>query len=120
MEEFAKTIALHLSTFTVIIATFVIVVALVQFIYNYSRTLLNFNNHVDYAWLRIKFGGSLAIALELLLAADILVTAVAPTWEEIGKLAAIVVIRTTLNYFLEKEIITLEKRGLSVKSMEKK
>jgi uncharacterized membrane protein len=53
---------------------------------------------------------SLAIALELLLAADILVTAVTPTWEEIGKLAAIVAIRTALNFFLERELITIEKR----------
>jgi uncharacterized membrane protein len=42
--------------------------------------------------------------LELLLAADILQTAVAPTWDDIGKLAAVATIRTVLNYFLEKEL----------------
>ena len=31
-------------------------------------------------------------------------TAVAPTFEEIGQLAAIAAIRTVLNYFLGKEI----------------
>ncbi len=31
-------------------------------------------------------------------------TAVAPTWTEIGQLAAIAVLRTSLNYFLEREI----------------
>lgn len=40
----------------------------------------------------------------MLLAADILLTAVAPTWDEIAKLAAIATIRTALNYFLQKEI----------------
>jgi uncharacterized membrane protein len=40
----------------------------------------------------------------LLLAADILATAIAPTWDEIGKLAAIAVLRTALNYFLEREL----------------
>jgi uncharacterized membrane protein len=42
------------------------------------------------------------------LAADILRTAIAPTWEEIGKLAAIAALRTLLNYFLEREIRTAE------------
>ncbi|MBA3963570.1 MAG: DUF1622 domain-containing protein [Chthoniobacterales bacterium] len=31
-------------------------------------------------------------------------TAIAPTWNEIGQLAAIVVLRTALNYFLQQEI----------------
>ena len=46
----------------------------------------------------------LALALEFQLAADILATIIAPTWETIGKLGAIAVIRTALNYFLSKEI----------------
>lgn len=53
---------------------------------------------------RLAFARYLALALELQLAADILSTSVAPTWEQIGKLAAIAVIRTALNYFLNKEI----------------
>ena len=48
--------------------------------------------------------GYLALALELQLACDILSTAVAPTWERIGKLAAIAVIRTALNFFLSREM----------------
>lgn len=54
--------------------------------------------------IRLAFARYLTLALELQLAADILSTAVAPTWDRIGKLAAIAVIRTTLNYFLNKEI----------------
>lgn len=54
--------------------------------------------------IRLKLGRWLALALEFELAADILRTAVAPTWEEIGKLGAIVVLRTALNYFLQREI----------------
>ena len=45
-----------------------------------------------------------ALALEFQLGADILSTAVAPTWNEIGKLGAIAIIRTALNYFLSKEM----------------
>lgn len=46
----------------------------------------------------------LSLALEFELAADILNTAVTPTWNDIEKLAAIAAIRTALNYFLGKEI----------------
>jgi len=53
---------------------------------------------------RLRLGRWLAVALEFELAADILRTAVAPTWNEIGQLAAIVVLRTVLNYFLQEEI----------------
>jgi uncharacterized membrane protein len=53
---------------------------------------------------RLAFARYLTLALELQLAADILSTSVAPTWDRIGKLAAIAVIRTALNYFLNKEI----------------
>ena len=54
--------------------------------------------------LRLRLGRWLALALEFLLAADILDTAVAPTWDDIGKLAAIAAIRTVLNFFLSREL----------------
>ena len=53
---------------------------------------------------RLTLGRWLAVALEFELSADILRTAVAPTWNEIGQLAAIAALRTALNYFLGKEI----------------
>lgn len=59
---------------------------------------------------RLRLGRWLAVALEFELAADILRTAVAPTWNEIGQLAAIVVLRTVLNYFLQAEIDKAEAR----------
>lgn len=54
--------------------------------------------------IRLGLGRWLALALEFELAADILGTAIAPTWEEIGQVAAIIALRTTLNYFLQREI----------------
>lgn len=54
--------------------------------------------------IRLAFARYLTLALELQLAADILSTSVAPTWDRIGKLAAIAVIRTALNYFLGREL----------------
>lgn len=60
--------------------------------------------------IRLGLGRSLGLALEFLLAADILATAIAPSWEAIGKLAAIATIRTLLNYFLERELNREERR----------
>lgn len=50
--------------------------------------------------IRLTLGHWLTVAIEFELAADILRIAVAPTWNVIGQLAAIVVLRTVLNYFL--------------------
>ena len=65
--------------------------------------------HEDYNDVRLVLARYLALALEIQLAADILSTAIAPSWDQVGKLAAIAVIRTGLNYFLGKEIAA-EKR----------
>lgn len=53
---------------------------------------------------RLSFGRYLALALEFQLGADILSTAIAPSWDQIGKLGAVAVIRTGLNYFLTREL----------------
>jgi uncharacterized membrane protein len=53
-------------------------------------------------WLR--FATWILLGLEFALAADLVRTAVAPTWEDISKLAVIATIRTMLNYFLAKDI----------------
>lgn len=53
---------------------------------------------------RLTLGRFLALGLEFQLASDILSTAVAPTFEELGKLAAVAAIRTALNFFLSREI----------------
>ena len=50
------------------------------------------------------FGVWLVLGLEFELAADIVRSVVTPTWLELGQLAAIAVIRTFLNYFLEKDL----------------
>ena len=53
---------------------------------------------------RLDLGRWLALGLEFELAADVLRTAVSPTWNDIGQLAAIAALRTLLNYFLAREI----------------
>ena len=52
----------------------------------------------------VQFGRWLVLGLEFALAADIVRTVISPSWNDIGQLAAITVIRTFLNYFLEKDL----------------
>ena len=58
----------------------------------------------SYTEIRLFLGRYLALGLEFQLGSDILSTAVAPTIAEVKILAAIVVIRTVLHYFLSREI----------------
>jgi uncharacterized membrane protein len=51
-----------------------------------------------------RFGVWLLLGLEFELAADIIGSVISPTWMDIGELGAIAVIRTFLNYFLEKDL----------------
>ncbi len=52
----------------------------------------------------MNFAQWIILALEFALGADIIRTAIAPTWDDVGKLAAIAAIRTGLSFFLERDI----------------
>ena len=54
-------------------------------------------------WLR--FARRIVAGLTFQLAADIIETSIAPSWDDIGRLAAIAAIRTFLNYFLERDVV---------------
>jgi uncharacterized membrane protein len=55
-----------------------------------------------------RFGVWLLLGLEFALAADIITSVISPTWQDIGELGAIAVIRTFLNYFLERDLENAE------------
>ncbi len=104
MKEIAEIITKYLSSTIEVIAAMVIGISLLKFLYKYFLHIFKPNDGITNQTIRIQFGSGLTVALELLLAADILATAIAPTWDEIGKLAAIASLRTALNYFLEREL----------------
>ncbi len=57
------------------------------------------------------FARWLILALEFTLAGDIVRTAMSPTWDDIGQLAAIAIIRTFLNFFLERDLDKAGEQG---------
>jgi uncharacterized membrane protein len=60
--------------------------------------------------LRIRLGQSMVMGLEFLVAADILKTSVSPTWNDILFLAALIGLRTLLNFLLEYELRLPDRR----------
>lgn len=75
------------------------VVAVVQFVMALPR-----RDADAFVPVRLSLGRFLALGLEFQLASDVLRTAIAPSFEELGKLAAVAAIRTALNFFLAREI----------------
>lgn len=70
----------------------------------YLRDLFSFGPDVPREEIRLSLGRSLALALEFQLGADIVATAQNPTGKDIAVLAAIIVLRTLLNFFLQREL----------------
>ncbi|WP_213957335.1 MULTISPECIES: DUF1622 domain-containing protein [unclassified Variovorax] len=67
-----------------------------------ARSSRNLDYQRRAVWL--TFARWLVAGLTFQLAADIVNTSFSPTWEELGHLGAIAVIRTFLNYFLGREV----------------
>lgn len=118
MEEFTKQVTVWLAEGVEGAAALVIGVAAIEALW---RSVLLFVRRGDTGpgrqdakeAVRLHLGRWLAVALEFELAADILRTAITPTWNEIGQLAAIAVLRTALNYFLQQEIDKAEARRVT-------
>jgi len=53
-------------------------------------------------WLR--YARALVAGLTFQLAADIIETSISTSWQSVGKIAAVAVVRTFLNYFLERDV----------------
>ncbi len=104
LADLLRTAAQGLATLVEGAGVAIVAVAIVLALVRYARALVRRDSPFPPEALRLDLGRSLALALEFLLAVDILRTAVAPSWDEIGKLAAIATLRTLLNYFLQKEI----------------
>jgi len=59
-------------------------------------------------WLR--FARGLVAGLTFQLAADVIETSISTDWATVGRIAAVAVIRTFLNYFLERDLAETRER----------
>lgn len=119
LESWLKAIVGYLAAGTEIAAAVVISSAVIRSIVTYLRLLFaRSKQHLDATeGIRLQLGRVLALGLEFTVASDILRTAVAPTRQDILALGAIVLLRTLLNYFLEREIQQGEQRCLPESQM---
>jgi uncharacterized membrane protein len=63
-----------------------------------------------HVWLR--YGRWLIAGLTFQLAADIIATSASPSWEDLGQLASIAVVRTFLDFFLERDLADIRERDV--------
>ncbi len=115
MEKLLKITEVELHNIAIILklliegaALCIIAFSVIKTVAKFIRSYRKKNSEEFYHEIRLDLGLSLALALEFLLAADIVGTAINPSWEAIGLLAAIAGIRTFLNYFLQIEVNELE------------
>src|SRR4051794_21026436 len=105
MEEWIKLATIFMARVVEGIAAFIIAVGALRALVAFGISMIRGGTGaLPPAAVRLSLGRTLALALEFLLGADILKTAIAPTWNDIGQLAAIATLRTALNYFLEREL----------------
>ena len=103
MEELLVTTVNYLRMMVEAIGATIVGIGALSTAFLYVLSLLGLRKYSN-SDIRLHLGRYLALGLEFQLGADILSTAVSPTFEEVQLLAAIVVIRTVLNYFLSKEL----------------
>lgn len=111
MEELLIQIARHVSLFLSAIAILVIVIGTVEAVIGIARLMLSgqaSNSTKRAVWL--QFAHWLVAGLTFQLAGDIVQTTIAPTWDEVGRLAAIAAIRTFLTFFLDRDIDAIRER----------
>ena len=109
MEEALKEIAIYIALGTEGAAVLIIAFGALQAVIGLVKYGLGLNRRPGVRkqiWMGLAVW--LLLGLEFELAADIVRSVVSPEWADIGQLAAIAVVRTFLNYFLEKD---LEKYG---------
>ncbi len=109
IHEAAEWVALVVNIFAIL----AIAIGSLQAAIGLLRLLLRSATEDELRPVWLSFGRWLVAGLTFQLASDIVETTLAPGWEDIGKLAAIAVIRTFLNFFLDRDMDALRERGVA-------
>ena len=104
MLEIVKSVAAVAAACSELIAVMAIVVGAFQAIAASVMRYVRTKTPIEPLLVFRGFAGWLVLSLEFLVAADILRSAISPSWTQIGQLAAIVAIRTFLNYSLGHDL----------------
>lgn len=108
LTQFLSLLATIISVISLLIVTYGALIAILSFILNELKRITSTYTPTNIRKLRAVFGTYLLLGLEFLIASDILKTVLEPTMNELIILGGIVVVRTILSVFLNKEIKELE------------
>jgi uncharacterized membrane protein len=108
LRAFASQVALAAELVSVLVVALGGIVTLARLGLALRRGRLT--DHATRKAIFVGFAGWIILALEFALGADIVRSAIAPTWDDIGQLAAIAAIRTFLNFFLERDVEAYDAR----------
>ena len=75
-----------------------------------KSVLLKGLEHVSISHIRVTIGEKTALGLDFFLAGDIIQTIMIPSWESLAILGGIVVIRTVIAFFLNKDLRELTEK----------
>jgi uncharacterized membrane protein len=93
-----------------VIALLVILVGTVDVVVRALRTEIGAASREERRAVWLRYARFLVMGLTFQLAADIIETSISTSWEAIGRLAAIAVIRTFLEFFLERDVSEVRER----------
>ena len=104
MEQWVSWLATQVALVIQLIAVVFIAAGTLEAVATVFKGLVMRADIDRYRQIWIRYARVLIGGLTFMLAADVVDTAIAPDWDDIGKLAAIAAIRTALNYFLERDM----------------
>ena len=88
-----------------LLALFVIITGIVKALIIYGRHIFtNSSSALAFQGSRLELGYAFSLGLSFLVGGSILKTTITPSWNDLGQLAAIIVLRTVLNYLLLQAI----------------
>ena len=111
LTTFLNALATIISVTSLLIVTYGALIGIISFLVNEFKRFTGKYSTTNIRKLRATFGTYLLLGLEFLIASDILKTVLEPTLNELAILGGIVVLRTILSVFLNREIKDVEAEG---------
>lgn len=112
LYNFLNILATIISVASLLIVTYGALIGILSFLCNEVKRFTGNYSTTNIRKLRATFGTYLLLGLEFLIASDILKTVLEPSLNELAILGGIVIIRTILSVFLNKEIKQLESENI--------
>jgi uncharacterized membrane protein len=112
MEESFRTVASYVALMLESLVVLTVAFGAIEAVYRIAKAaLVSHSSNWDRRAVWLRFAVWILLSLEFALGADIVRTAIAPTWEDIGKLGVIAAIRTGLGFFLSKDLESVEEEA---------